>query len=75
MFDILAIVDFRRTEAAFSIIALVIMFLGHLFALYTFKRPRYIHKRLTGLLHVMAGVYDMHRNVAQLSVRLGVLDC
>nr|KAG5710485.1 hypothetical protein BaRGS_022303 [Batillaria attramentaria] len=44
---------YTRTAIAFTIIALVIMLIGHCFALYSVRRPRYIIKRLTALLHFM----------------------
>ncbi|KAL3876872.1 hypothetical protein ACJMK2_034654 [Sinanodonta woodiana] len=47
------ILDYMRTGCAFSIIGLFLMALVHLFAFYTIRRPRYIVKRLTALLHIM----------------------
>ena len=44
-----------RTGSAFSIITIILMFLVHLFAVYTIRRPRYTIKRLTALLHLMTG--------------------
>lgn len=35
----------------------MLMFLVHLFAVYTIRRPRYTIKRLTALLHIMTGKY------------------
>ncbi|XP_071107918.1 voltage-dependent calcium channel gamma-1 subunit-like isoform X1 [Haliotis cracherodii] len=46
-------IDYTRTAIAFTIIALILMVIGHMFAVYTLKRPRYIIKRLTALLHLM----------------------
>ena len=51
--------DYMRTGSAFGIISLLVMFLGHLFAVYTLKRPRYVIKRLTALMHFMTGKYDV----------------
>lgn len=48
--------DYMRTGCAFSIITLILMLIGHIFAIYTIKRPRYIIKRLTALLHLMTAV-------------------
>ncbi|KAK3777525.1 hypothetical protein RRG08_044815 [Elysia crispata] len=45
--------DYTRTAIAFTIIALVIMVIGHAFAFYALRRPRYIIKRLVALLHFM----------------------
>ncbi|XP_067672659.1 voltage-dependent calcium channel gamma-1 subunit-like isoform X2 [Haliotis asinina] len=45
--------DYTRTAIAFTIIALLLMVIGHMFAVYTLRRPRYIIKRLTALLHLM----------------------
>ncbi|CAI9739418.1 epithelial membrane 2-like [Octopus vulgaris] len=47
------LIDYMRTQSAFSIISIFLMFLAHVFAFYSFKRPRYIIKRLTALLHMM----------------------
>ncbi|XP_041363415.1 epithelial membrane protein 2-like [Gigantopelta aegis] len=47
--------DYTRTAIAFTIIAIIVISLGHCFAFYTLRRPRYIIKRLTALLHLMAG--------------------
>lgn len=47
--------DYTRTAIAFTIIAIVIMTIGHAFAFYALRRPRYIIKRLAALLHFMAG--------------------
>ncbi|KAK6169020.1 hypothetical protein SNE40_020150 [Patella caerulea] len=46
-------IDYTRTVIAFTIIALVLMCIVHSFAFYTIRRPRYIIKRLTALLHFM----------------------
>ncbi|CAL1531324.1 unnamed protein product [Lymnaea stagnalis] len=46
-------IDYTRTAIAFTIIALVIMLIGHAFAFYALRRPRYIIKRLAALLHFM----------------------
>ncbi|XP_046584751.1 uncharacterized protein LOC124291724 isoform X2 [Haliotis rubra] len=45
--------DYTRTAIAFTIIAILLMVIGHMFAAYTLRRPRYIIKRLTALLHLM----------------------
>lgn len=47
------ILDYMRTGCAFSIITIILMFLVHLFAVYTIRRPRYTIKRLTALLYIM----------------------
>lgn len=47
------VLDYMRTGCAFSIITIILMFLVHLFAVYTIRRPRYTIKRLTALLHIM----------------------
>ncbi|XP_012935879.1 uncharacterized protein LOC106011290 [Aplysia californica] len=46
--------DYTRTAIAFTIIALMVMAIGHGFAFYALRRPRYIIKRLAALLHFMA---------------------
>ncbi|KAL4240327.1 alpha-amylase [Mactra antiquata] len=49
------ILDYMRTGCAFSVITVILMFLVHVFAIYTIRRPRYTFKRLTALLHIMTG--------------------
>lgn len=44
-----------RTGTAFGIIAVTVMVIGHMFAFYALRRPRYIVKRLTALIHFMTG--------------------
>ena len=44
-----------RTGTAFGIIAVTIMLISHMFAFYAIRRPRYIVKRLTALIHFMTG--------------------
>lgn len=51
-----SIVDYMRTGSAFGIIALIVMVIGHMFAIYTIRRPRYVLKRLTALIHLMTGI-------------------
>jgi hypothetical protein len=46
-----------RTGTAFGIIAITVMLIGHMFAFYALRRPRYIVKRLTALIHFMTGNY------------------
>lgn len=48
-------VDYMRTGTAFGIIAVTVMVIGHMFAFYALRRPRYIVKRLTALIHFMTG--------------------
>lgn len=45
--------DYTRTAIAFTIIAFVMTAIGHSFAFYALRRPRYIIKRLAALLHFM----------------------
>lgn len=47
------LIDYMRIETAFSVISIFLMFLVHIFAFYSFKRPRYVIKRLTALLYMM----------------------
>ncbi|XP_042228903.1 uncharacterized protein LOC121870973 isoform X2 [Homarus americanus] len=46
--------DYQRTVAAFSIISLLIMIMGFIFSIYTFRHTRYMYKRLTACSHVIA---------------------
>lgn len=55
----LLLLDYVRTGSAFAIISLLIMMLGHIFAFYTLRRPRYIVKRLTSLMHFMTGMKNI----------------
>ncbi|CAG0880812.1 unnamed protein product [Darwinula stevensoni] len=48
------ILDYSRTEATFSVIAVFIMVLALGFSVYTFKQTRYMYKRLAGSLHCLA---------------------
>ncbi|OWF56523.1 epithelial membrane protein 1-like [Mizuhopecten yessoensis] len=54
--------DYMRTGSAFGIIALLVMVLGHIFAIYTLRRPRYILKRLTALMHLMTAACVLVEN-------------
>lgn len=62
---ILLPLDYVRTGSAFAIISLLIMMLGHIFAFYTLRRPRYIVKRLTSLMHFMTG---MEKNITSQNI-------
>lgn len=56
------ILDYMRTGTAFGIIALTVMLIGHMFALYALRRPRYIVKRLTALIHFMTAACVLVEN-------------
>lgn len=67
---ILLLLDYVRTGSAFAIISLLIMMLGHIFAFYTLRRPRYIVKRLTSLMHFMTGrkSNDMYASFKKMTI-------
>lgn len=54
-FTLLALADYSRTETAFAVIALLLMLIGHVFAFYSLREPRYMFKRLAAIMHLMTG--------------------
>lgn len=56
------ILDYMRTGTAFGIIAITVMLIGHMFAFYALRRPRYIVKRLTALIHFMTAACVLVEN-------------
>ncbi|CAG2230197.1 voltage-dependent calcium channel gamma-3 subunit-like [Mytilus edulis] len=56
------ILDYMRTGTAFGIIAVTVMVIGHMFAFYALRRPRYIVKRLTALIHFMTAACVLVEN-------------
>lgn len=49
-----ALLDQQRTVASFAVISCVIISLGLVFSLYTFRETRYMYKRLAACCHVIA---------------------
>ncbi|KAI0239847.1 hypothetical protein LSAT2_009453 [Lamellibrachia satsuma] len=47
------IINYRRSQTAFAVIALVLMLLSHTFAIYAIREPRYMFKRLAAMMHLM----------------------
>jgi uncharacterized membrane protein YtjA (UPF0391 family) len=50
------ILDYSRSETAFAVIALLLMVLGIVFSIYAVREPRYMFKRLAGMLHIMTAI-------------------
>ncbi|XP_013380907.1 uncharacterized protein LOC106152002 [Lingula anatina] len=48
--------DMNRSAAAFSIIGLGLILLGHLFAVYSLNQLRFMYKRVTGCIHIMCAL-------------------
>ncbi|XP_049774373.1 uncharacterized protein LOC126162127 [Schistocerca cancellata] len=48
------ILNYTRSEVCFSIISLLLIFMGTFFSVYTFRNPRYMFKRLAGGIHFLA---------------------
>ena len=48
-------IDYSRSETAFAVLSVLMMLVAHIFVFYSLKEPRYMFKRLSGIMHLIAG--------------------